>query len=157
MTNLMDPLASLVWAAWRFVLEDTAITLVVCLLVSAALASLRHTLSENDKPDPGAELVTVIVLLASLLAAAFFGVATMAAVVIAQGRGDLVYLHPWLDGVLPAACALLVGLLFGGALTGLFLRLVNSVRNRFMQLVHTLQTRRRKRTVEDFASTETGG
>ena len=29
MTNLMDPLASLVWSAWRLVLEDTAITLAV--------------------------------------------------------------------------------------------------------------------------------
>ena len=112
-------------------------------------------LDENDRPEPGAELVTVIVLLALLLAAAFFGVATMAAVVIAQGRGDLVYLHPWLDGVLPAACTLLAGLLFGSALTALFLRGFMAVRSKLAAAWAHL-TARRKDTPTEFEGTGTG-
>lgn len=155
MNNFMDPLAGLVWSAWRFVLEDTAITLVVCLLVSAALVSLRRVLDENDRPDPGAELVSVVVLLASLLASAFFGVAAMAAFVIAQGRGDLVYLHPWLDGVLAALCTLLAGLLFGSALTALFLRGFMAARSKLAAAWAHL-TARRKDTPPEFEGTGTG-
>lgn len=132
MVNIMDPLAQIVWGAWHLARAHPWVTLLVCLQACTLLDVLHQSLDEDDKPDPGSELVLVLARIAHLLTAAFFGVATMSAFVIANGHASLLYFHPWLEGPLPAAVVLLVGMVFGLAMSSLYLKTLLMLRNRLM-------------------------